>query len=406
MKKILPLLCASLFCVSCSSGTATKFITATPPPPATAAAWRPDTFYGLGDNLLYWRNKRISNENIIRLGQALGAGTWRYWLMATDVLINPEKENASVLRSIKQNLAFLRECGFTQIIGMSHTWFLPEGLQGDAQSVPRRDLKSGSDYRRFLETYAQTWARLGQLFPEITVWEVGNEMNMDVFLHPLNYAENTRLNTFTREEKALITADMTFAARKALKDVNPAIIVLLPGMSPDGYQRDKKMNAYLEYMYTSILNGSSMGSKNPDDYFDAVAWHPYWFEDNLTGFVSQNAEVYEIIRRYDGDKDVYFTEFGFTDYNNEQKDLLYGHWIAECFKKVKDKMPYVKTMVLFRVLNDPYAAEWAGEGAAGEAAFGVFNLEPATGSISPKKRAPFIQKCFGGTGDLSQFSKP
>lgn len=357
-----------------------------------------DVYYGVGDNLFMLRDKGIDGEKIIRLGAALGAGTWRYWVHATNVFSAPGVPNEAYVARVKQDLACLAREGYARVIGMSHRWFLPFGLQGDAESAPARDLAPQSDYRAFLKLYKKTWRDLASLFPEILFWEAGNEMNMDTFLHPIAYPGSR----FSREEKALITADMTFFARQGILEGNPRATVIFPGMSCDGYMHHLNMHAYMESLYEGIEKNNCLGGGNPADYFDAMAWHPYWFLDSLEQFAPLNQSAYAIVEKHHGPLPVHITEFGFTDYLDGEKDEALGQTIAQALDIAKSQLPFIQSFILFRMLNDPWSAEWA-EDPAAEAAFGTFVWQ--SGLFVPKRRTKHIQKALGGTGDIFQFAE-
>jgi len=52
------------------------------------------------------------------------------------------------------------------------------------QIVPSRNLTEGSPYKKFLNRYEKSWETLAKTFPNITMWEIGNEYNLHIFLHP------------------------------------------------------------------------------------------------------------------------------------------------------------------------------------------------------------------------------
>jgi len=68
------------------------------------------------------------------------------------------------------------------VMGMAHDfpdWMT--SIEGDSQAVPYRNMTEGSDYVKFLEKYKESWKTLARAFPNITLWEIGNEFNTDIF---------------------------------------------------------------------------------------------------------------------------------------------------------------------------------------------------------------------------------
>ena len=71
----------------------------------------------------------------------------------------------------------------------------------------------------------------------------------------------------------------------------------------------------MKAVYENIESGSfGEGSTDPDDYFQALAWHPYTNGFNAEAFVTANQSLYDIAYSYEGKhKTVYFTELGNWD---------------------------------------------------------------------------------------------
>jgi len=202
-----------------------------------------------------------------------------------------------------------------------------------------------ADYQVFLDKVYELWYELASAFPQITIWEVGNESNADF----LKYKEYKHMSY---HERSKVTADMMYYANKAIKTANPNAMTITPGFAPVTSYYTKNTNTsgdgeikllnginsveiFLKYMYADIVSGSQPyhnGSKyvnaydsDPDNYFDGLAWHPYdlgtigyantndpdldHFDVNL--WVNANNACYKVMSDYgDADKGVWFTEFG------------------------------------------------------------------------------------------------
>lgn len=108
----------------------------------------------------------------------LGVGSFRMWLHS-DYLMTSPIAYSSVLSAYKQVASYAADRGI-EIVGMNHRWF--SGIS-DAMAVPARNTSAGSGYQNFLADYETTWYNLVRQFLGVTLWEIGNEWNNDVFLY-------------------------------------------------------------------------------------------------------------------------------------------------------------------------------------------------------------------------------
>ena len=243
-----------------------------------------------------------------------------------------------------------------------------------------------------MEQYEQSWFTLASAFPEITYWEVGNETNSNSFLHPLDYTRNAS-KTFTLEEKALITADMCYTAAQAIRRANPDAVIIFPAMAPvNGFE---SMAAFLDRVYEGIEAGECIGGTDPDDYFDAMAWHCYYFSEPFTpeNWLEGNNSVYQVMAAHgDGDKKVFLTEFGFSDGGDAEKDALQASYFKEIYRLAQESMPYLDSLYPFRMVEDETAAEWGGSIEIYYGLFRVFDAE----HFGAKEKARAICEIYGG----------
>ncbi len=76
--------------------------------------------------------------------------------------------------------------------------------------MPRRDLTPGSLYMQALEMLEQSWYTMVSVFPQVTIWEVGNEWNLNAFLHPDGFLDSDMSEPFTADEKIRFATDYAF----------------------------------------------------------------------------------------------------------------------------------------------------------------------------------------------------
>lgn len=52
------------------------------------------------------------------------------------------------------------------------------------------------------------------LFPQVAIWEVGNEWNLNAFLHPDGFLDGDMKHPFTADEKMDIAVDLQYFSAK------------------------------------------------------------------------------------------------------------------------------------------------------------------------------------------------
>lgn len=344
---------------------------------------------GIGFAIKGADERGLDIARIMDLLQEMNVGCMRNWMNIRTLLTSPTTINSTEVEKQKQWIAMLNSRGITKIIGMSQGAFRT-GSESDALAAPYRDVTAGSDYMQFLESYRQSWKTLAQTFPEIGYWEVGNETNNDPFLHPVDYT--TRGTKFTAVEKAMITVDMMYYAAQGVKEANPDAVVIFPAMAPtNGFS---SMQTFLERCYQYIESGNAPGGTDPDAYFDAMAWHMYYFRTSFTSenWLEGNNAVYQVMVDHgDAEKKVFLTEFGFSDGGSQEKDLEGAQAFREIFALL-DRMPYIDSLYPFRAVEDETAAEWGG---SIEIYYGMFRVFD-TGHFGAKEKAKALCEIYGG----------
>ena len=391
-----------------------------------------DRFFGVGEPLIQReRDQGIPAEKYLNLVTGLGCRAFRSWMHLTEILKDPVTPDPVEVERHTRLLSRCRELDL-EVTGMSHEWFLPAGCrQRTGHAMPKRDLRKGSLYMQALEMLEQSWATVSALFPQVDIWEVGNEWNLNAFLHPDGFLESDQSAPFTADEKMDIAVDMMYFAAKGVRRGNPKAKVasFSPALSTPGLGGD--MPAFLPVMYGvawtldkvyARIKSGAFWSANPDDYFDLVAWHPYVFTnrdvpdqdlfldvdepDQL--WRSYNDAAYKVMQHYgDGHKQVLLTETGFTDCGNPEWEARYAIYNKKLLR-IAMELPYVRTLHNFRLLNENAMLKRAGIednqiGGLTEVYFGLFT-DPEEG-CRPRARARAIADLTGSAADLEQIGK-
>lgn len=392
-----------------------------------------ERFYGVGEPLVQReRDDGIPAQAYLDLVKGMGCNAYRSWMHLTEILQDPVTPNEKEVERHRRLLARAAELDI-EVTGMSHEWFLPVGCkQRRGHAMPPRDLTPGSLYRQALDMLEQSWYTMVSLFPTVAIWEVGNEWNLNAFLHPDGFLDGDMRHLFSPEEKMDIAVDMMYFAARGIRRANPKAKVasFSPALStPD---LGGGMPYFLPVMYGvawaldmvySRIRSGKFWSDDPDDYFDLVAWHPYVFtnrpgvtdkdlfldvEEPDSLWKSYSDAAYKVMCHYgDGDKQVLLTETGFTDCGNPDWERRYAEYNQKILRMATE-MPYVRTLHNFRLLNERAMLQREGIeknqiGGLTEVYFGLFT-DPAEG-CRPRARAYAIQEMAGGTGDLEALGR-
>ncbi len=386
-----------------------------------------ERLFGVGEPLVQRENDQgIKAEKGMDVIKALGCNAYRSWMHLTDVLIDPDTINEKAFEQHKRLLLRAKELDI-EVTGMSHEWFLPPGSrQTKGHAMPNRDLTEGSAYMQTLHMLERSWQTMAHAFPEVDIWEVGNEWNLNAFLYPIGFLDSDMSHPFTPDEKYDIAVDMMYFSAKGIRKGNPNAKVAsfspalstpaLGGGMPDFLPVMYGVAWALDQVYMRIKSGDYWSS-NTDDYFDYVAWHPYVFttrevsdrdlfldvEEPDTLWRDYNDAAYRVMRKYgDGHKQVLLTETGFTDVGNPAWEERYALYTKKILRYANE-MPYVRTLHNFRLLNENAMLKRAGIednqiGGLTEVYFGLFT-DPEDG-CTPRKRAFAIQEMTGSQVDL------
>ena len=389
-------------------------------------------FFGVGEPLIQRQHDQgIDAAAYLDLVSGLGCNAYRAWMHLTDILKDPSTPDPA---AVAEHTALLDRAADLdiEVTAMSHEWFLPEGCrQRTGHAMPARDLTPGSLYMQALEMLEESWYTMAGLFPQVSIWEVGNEWNLNAFLHPDGFLDDPQTEPFTADEKMDIAVDMMYFAAKGIRRSGSKAMVasFSPALSTPGLGGD--MPDYLPVMYgvawtfdkvySRIVSGGFWSDKT-DDYFDILAWHPYVFTnkdvpdqdlfldvdepDQL--WKSYNDAAYKVMKKYgDGHKQAILTETGFTDLGDPETEKRYAGYNRKLLK-IASGLPYVRTLHNFRLLNENAMLKRAGIednqiGGITEVYFGLFT-DPEEG-CRPRARAKAIQEMTGSTTDLDEIGK-
>ena len=348
----------------------------------------------------------FSLEKTVGLVSALGASSMRFRL-PDGFLIEPGNYDEEEYKYLKKAASDLKAAGVTNLVGQACV--IPKysdfRITTPGNTAPR---PSEEGYLSYMYALEEMWEAIAKLFPEITKWEVGNEYNSNVFLHPNGYKAVSGSLTegsggFTDDEHVKVVTDYVYYASRGIKKGNPNAKCVLPGLAPLNNSLTA-VEYFLSDMYAYIKSGNAPAgdtkSTDPDDYFDYLCWHPYTNKVDET-WLKENNKIYQVaIDNGDEGKPVIFSEFGFSDSGNDERHEVQCEYIERAFEYMLNDMPYLETCMEFRLFNCAYAEVWGG---IGEVYFGAF-AEPANGvGFSPRKKAYTLQKIYGGTGDLKKY---
>ena len=391
-----------------------------------------ERFFGVGEPLIQrQRDQGIDAPSYLDLVRGLGCNAYRAWMHLTEILHDPE---TPVPEEVEKHTALLERAQALdiEVTAMSHEWFLPEGCKQRAgHAMPPRDLAPGSLYMQALDMLERSWRTMAAAFPQVQIWEIGNEWNLNAFLHPDGFLASDMSHPFTADEKMDIAVDMMYFAARGVRAGNPKAKVasFSPALSTPGLGGD--MPAFLPVMYGvawtldkvySRIKSGRFWSTDTDDYFDLLAWHPYVFTnrdvpdqdlfldvdepDQL--WRSYNDAAYKVMKHYgDGHKQVLLTESGFTDCGDPVLEQRYAGYNKKMLE-IAAGLPYVRTLHNFRLLNENAMLRRGGIeqnqiGGLTEVYFGIFT-DPEDG-CRPRARAKAIQEMTGSTADLAEIGR-
>jgi len=278
---------------------------------------------------------------------SLGVRKLRESFWRSRLMLNPTEINSTV-RDVMQQV--IDNATSLNITIMGYAQDFPSWMRivdGDHQTVPRRNM---TEYSVFLERYEESWKTLAREFPNITMWEIGNEYNLPAYLHPPGYDKNNSDTWFSPQESANIITDLLYYGSRGIKASNPNAKTVMCGLGPGG-NGIQGIKVFLDLIYKNIESGE-WPSTNSSDFFQVACWHPYIFEEkpNKENWVDPNIEVHEIMKNHgDNNKSVVFSEMGYTD-TDVSRDKI-AKYLLEVFRLAGNNFPWLDTIYWFRLTD-------------------------------------------------------
>ena len=344
-------------------------------------------------------------DTTVDLVSMLGAKSFRFRI-PTGFIQSPSQYDAEIYEYLQSASEKFREAGVTNLIGQASLFPAYSGFRPDSSSsAPRPD---DENYGAWLEAVAEMWQAVAELFPEITQWEMGNEFNTNTFFHPNGYQSiagslEEGSGGFTWEEKVVVVTDYMYYAAKGITAANPENIAVMPGLAAVSLNI-KNIEYFIEDVYARIESGEApygeTKSTDPDDYFGALCWHPYSKEIDESWLQSQQSVYDVVIANGDEGKKVIFSELGFSDGGVADVEALQIGYTELVFKYCENDLPFVESVLSFRLYQSEYAATWGG---SAETYYGFFREPTGDKGFSPKDKAYKLQEIYGGTGDLAKY---
>lgn len=337
-------------------------------------------FEGVGNGVDYVKAFELMDN--------LGVRSIRHWMHLTwffDQDFNVNQKNVDLMKDIIREA---QKYDF-QLIGMSH-----RNINKYSSETPRYEnakiSRSSDYYATWIADYERGWYELARLFPEITIWEIDNETNN------IDFMEDAEGGSFSLQDMADISTDLFYYGSRGVHAANPDAVTVMGGfVTWSGSE-------FLTKVYENIKSGEfGEGSTDPDDYFQALAWHPYTSLFHAERFVKDNQALYDIAYGYEGKhKKVYFTEVGGWDENLSQQQA--AQYVEELYQAM-EQLPFVESAHYFRAFDNLIDANCH---------YGMFvdpnpqREETEKGKNQrmnpgmPKESAYAYQRAAGGTGSL------
>jgi len=353
-------------------------------------------------NITAGSDKGVTPDLVANLCGALGVKSFRLGMNIPWVL---EYNSAGELvfrqpniQNFKDYAALLRQHGVRNIILSNTMYMYPYGA---SRSWWRAVPEPGTElYIKFMEQIEKSYEMIAGAFPDITYFEVGNEMNAPKGINLCKEgfigtatAEQNAPYIFTTAEQALITADICYYANRGVKSVNPNGKIVAPAP----YMIDSLARNYLTSIYDQIKSGSLPTSRldqttqireiaastNPSDYFEYLNWHPYTTGGAYTlEWVRQNEALYQVaVDHGDANRKIVMTEFGYFDSYLERREVLIGNACVPAIEVLADRLKTLETVFLFRMFN--WTTPPTGTATA-EQTYGLFDSPLQTTAVRPK----------------------
>lgn len=361
--------------------------------------------YGMG-YLFFERRNEIDGSVALQAMKNLGVKSYRVWMHFSYMFTSPENTNQTHVTLMQQHVREALEMGF-QIIGMNHYSYQEEGYFSIGKERRIDYDNPASRYSLWLDNYEKSWYELVKLFPEITYWEIDNEINNPDFM----FIDGQKDAVLTIDEMVKISADMLYRASKGIHKANPKAITVMGGLVDSiglGLGSQYKgiytgtMEEFLEKLYDAIESGEH-GSIYYDDFFQVAAWHPYYYQHGPDQyFIDKNLALYDIVKSREGkDKKVFLSEFGWNPRVNSE--LQVAEWIESLYTVIEESLPFVESLHYYIMFNRGHGGSSIPHGLFYDPVpsandYDLITLEVKSGE--PRPMAYAYQRVANGNGTL------
>ena len=318
--------------------------------------------YGINAHVFELRPVMDPSSTMDNIADMAGVFGFEYYRLSTplDSMFEVGEGDTPIFKEsqrklIHQVIEKMSASGVKKFVAVSDAPIYPYGYKVTTNGVVPDPAGEKDMYLRWVKLYAKAWAALVKEFPEIT------------HVEPMNEPDIAGANIFTKQghqwgvddgyvysmtDKAHMIADLQYYIYKEVKAINKDVIVTTPGFSTHGEGYD-----VLDYLYEAIESGAhpygeDFGDINPDNYFDSINFHKYLTDMTLDEYFEHCDSFYKACERHnDAGKPAIITECGFTDNDNEAREMMNGENMKPLLDLYNEKMPYLEA-VMFYMLND------------------------------------------------------
>lgn len=353
---------------------------------------------GIGETCVeLWKSDgALTTEWISHNVKAMGFKTFRIWVTISDfIIVNRDDSvemNEYYANKLENFITKIKDAGVEKIAILTgaRLHLFEDRKYGDL-CVPDPTVEPDR-YLRLLKVEEKAYELIARRFPQINYYESINELDgtgsvaKNGFIFNVNGIDGFEDYVFTDEEKIKVAMDLNWYIRRGIKKGNKNAKMLLPSLC-----HFKTAVDYLDEIYQTILSGAlpmgeELSDTDPDNYFDALNWHPY--ANGLFGmstevdderWIQRQRDFYNVAIKYgDEEKPVWYTEFGYSDagegtmIGSVTKDGQEGVEptnVIKVLEVIKRELPFVETVNFFR-MTDLYSSEVSE--APAENTFGLF----------------------------------
>ena len=352
----------------------------------------------------------ITNEWIADMAGGLGVKSFRMWISYGDMY--PVGENDEIVRNqakiaiVRDAVDRLKASGVENFLAMTTAFVYPKDYPTTTGYVVPDPYEEYDMYIRWLNLQQKAYMAFAEDFPEVDYYEPANEPEGGGCIHKNGYthagSEVVNANyMYTQYDQTRIVADLCWYVTKAVQAVNPDAKVMNPSLCGFTTTPD-----YLEDIYKAIESGGLPAGQeksdiDADNYFQVLNWHPYTFGSDTVNdtWLQLQKDIYQVaIDHNDGGKPVWYTEFGWTDWGETIRHQTIADAYIGFFDMVKAEMPFVQTVMVFRLTSLTTQ-----DISVGENNFGImYNKDDPLYGGQPKAAAIAIAKYIRGEeADLS-----